>query len=64
MKPYVYNELLMTLPDLVSYFFPAVSLSTCRQVLEVLGLELYRGNRFVLFLLSFFCACVEILTCY
>nr|CAD7397069.1 unnamed protein product [Timema poppensis] len=45
-KPFIYSELLMTLPDLVSHFFPQVSLSNCRQALqEVLHLELYRGNR-------------------
>lgn len=45
-KPFIYSELLMTLPDLVSHFFPSVPLSSCRQVLQdVLGLDLYRGNR-------------------
>jgi len=38
----------MTLPDLVTHFFPSVHLSSCRQVLQdVLGLDLYRGNRYV-----------------
>jgi hypothetical protein len=45
-KPFIYSELLMTLPDLVTHFFPSVHLSSCRQVLQdVLGLDLYRGNR-------------------
>jgi hypothetical protein len=41
----------MTLPDLVTHFFPSVPLSSCRQVLQdVLGLDLYRGNRYVYYL--------------
>ncbi|XP_069695820.1 uncharacterized protein [Periplaneta americana] len=45
-KPFIYSELLMTLPDLVTHFFPSVPLNSCRQVLQdVLGLDLYRGNR-------------------
>ncbi|KAK7790207.1 hypothetical protein R5R35_013172 [Gryllus longicercus] len=45
-KPFIYSELLMTLPDLVSHFFPSVPLNSCRQVLQdVLQIDLYRGNR-------------------
>ncbi|XP_034939021.1 uncharacterized protein [Chelonus insularis] len=45
-KPYVYSELLMTLPDFVSQFFPACDINNCRHVLtEVLGVDLYQGNR-------------------
>ncbi|XP_047003144.1 uncharacterized protein LOC124621766 isoform X1 [Schistocerca americana] len=45
-KPFISSELLMTLSDLVAHFFPTVSLASCRQVLQdVLGLDLYRGNR-------------------
>lgn len=45
-KPFIYSELLMTLPDFVAYFFPSVPVNSCRQVLQdVLGIELYRGNR-------------------
>ncbi|XP_038221877.1 uncharacterized protein LOC119839587 [Zerene cesonia] len=43
-KPYQYTELLMTLPDLASHFFPRVSLTTCRAMLDALGLSLYRPN--------------------
>ncbi|CAG5059102.1 unnamed protein product [Parnassius apollo] len=43
-KPYQYTELLMTLPDLASHFFPRVSLATCRAMLDALGLTLYRPN--------------------
>ncbi|KPJ04496.1 hypothetical protein RR46_01961 [Papilio xuthus] len=43
-KPYQYTELLMTLPDLASHFFPRVPLATCRSMLEALGLTLYRPN--------------------
>ncbi|XP_057340942.1 uncharacterized protein LOC130677979 isoform X5 [Microplitis mediator] len=45
-KPYIYSELLMTLPDFVSQYFPACDINNCRQVItEVLGLDLYQGNR-------------------
>ncbi|XP_033222603.1 uncharacterized protein LOC117176429 isoform X7 [Belonocnema kinseyi] len=45
-KPYVYQELLMTLPDFVQQYFPACDINSCRQVLtEVLGIDLYQGNR-------------------
>ncbi|XP_022129348.2 uncharacterized protein LOC111003250 [Pieris rapae] len=43
-KPYQYTELLMTLPDLAGNFFPRVSLTTCRSMLDALGLSLYRPN--------------------
>ncbi|XP_026325375.1 uncharacterized protein LOC113234290 [Hyposmocoma kahamanoa] len=43
-KPYQYTELLMTLPDLASHFFPRVSLSTCRAMLDALAITLYRPN--------------------
>jgi len=59
-KPFIYSELLMTLPDLVTHFFPSVHLSSCRQVLQdVLGLDLYRGNRYVYYL--FYSAAVMLL---
>lgn len=44
-KPYTNTELLMTLPDLVSHFFPSINEDKCRQVLqEVLKVNLYKGN--------------------
>uniref|UniRef100_A0A1B6L2S1 Uncharacterized protein n=1 Tax=Graphocephala atropunctata TaxID=36148 RepID=A0A1B6L2S1_9HEMI len=44
-KPYIYSELLMTIPDMVNYFFPSVSLNECRKVLQdVLQINLYKGN--------------------
>lgn len=43
-KPYQYAELLMTLPDLASHFFPRVPLTTCRAMLDALGLTLFRPN--------------------
>lgn len=45
MKPYVYTELLVTLPDLVSYFFNNMPVQSCHQVMSVLGIELYKGNK-------------------
>ncbi|XP_022201118.2 uncharacterized protein LOC111057943 isoform X2 [Nilaparvata lugens] len=44
-KPYTNTELLMTLPDLVTNFFPSINHDKCRQVLqEVLKVTLYKGN--------------------
>ncbi|XP_023317781.1 uncharacterized protein LOC106650750 isoform X1 [Trichogramma pretiosum] len=43
-KPYIYSELLMTLPDFVSEFFPTCNVDKCRQVLDVLNVELYQCN--------------------
>ncbi|XP_051167931.1 uncharacterized protein LOC127285795 isoform X3 [Leptopilina boulardi] len=46
LKPFVYQELLMTLPDFVQQYFPASDINSCRQVLtDVLGIDLYQGNR-------------------
>ncbi|XP_017765555.1 PREDICTED: uncharacterized protein LOC108554703 isoform X3 [Eufriesea mexicana] len=45
-KPYIYSELLMTLPDFVAQYFPACDINCCRQVLtDVLHVDLYQGNR-------------------
>ncbi|XP_012282017.1 uncharacterized protein LOC105700600 isoform X2 [Orussus abietinus] len=45
-KPYIYTELLMTLADFVTQYFPACDINNCRQVLtDVLGVDLYQGNR-------------------
>ncbi len=40
-----YSDYLITLPDLNEFFFPGISLETCKRVLEVLGVKLYKGNR-------------------
>lgn len=45
MKAYVYNDLLMTLAELNEYFFSGISLNSCKRVLGVLGIELYKANR-------------------
>lgn len=45
-KPYIYTELLMTLPDFISNFFPTCDIESCKQVLtDVLHIDLYQGNR-------------------
>lgn len=54
MKAYIYTELLMTLPDLNEYFFPGISLENCKRVLSVLGVELYKGNRYAIILISIY----------
>lgn len=48
MKPYVWTELLVTLPDIINHFFNTVPLTNCRRAMVLLGIELYRGNRYVL----------------
>ena len=53
----------MTLPDLVTHFFPSVHLSSCRQVLQdVLGLDLYRGNRYVYYYIILLLLSVAVLS--
>lgn len=49
-KTYNFKEmLLMTLPDFVSQYFPACDINSCRHVLtDVLGVELYQGNRWAI----------------
>lgn len=44
-KPYEFSELLLSMLDLRDSFFPGISLDNCRRVLEVLGIELYMGNK-------------------
>ncbi|KAK4871603.1 hypothetical protein RN001_015727 [Aquatica leii] len=44
MKPYVYNDLLVTIPDLIEQLFNNVPVQSCQQVMQVLGIELYKGN--------------------
>lgn len=45
LKPFVWTELLVTLPDIIQHFFNPVPLCSCRRVMEVLDIEMYRGNR-------------------
>lgn len=45
MKPFVFTDLLVTLPDLIANFFNNVPIHTCQQILTVLGIELYKGNK-------------------
>lgn len=44
MKPFVYTEMLVTLTDLTAIFFNNVPAASCQHVLNVLGIELYKGN--------------------
>ncbi|KAF5285701.1 hypothetical protein FQA39_LY16507 [Lamprigera yunnana] len=44
MKPYVYNDLLVTISDLTEQLFNNVPPQSCQQVMQVLGIELYKGN--------------------
>lgn len=44
MKGNVYTELLVTLQDLVANFFNGVAVQNCQQVMQVLGIEVYKAN--------------------
>ncbi|KAK9889189.1 hypothetical protein WA026_004468 [Henosepilachna vigintioctopunctata] len=44
MKPFIFTELLVTLPDLCSSFFNNVPVQSCQQVFQVLGVELFKPN--------------------
>merc|ERR1712080_605555 len=44
-RPYVYNDHMMTLPDFVRYFSPNVEVEKCRHMLQdILKIVLYKGN--------------------
>ncbi|XP_044765649.1 uncharacterized protein LOC123321920 isoform X1 [Coccinella septempunctata] len=44
MKPFVFTDLLVTLPDLCSNFFNNVPVQSCQQVLQVLDVDLFKPN--------------------
>ncbi|XP_056645394.1 uncharacterized protein LOC130450790 isoform X1 [Diorhabda sublineata] len=44
MKPNVWKDMLVTLPDLVTNFFNNVPVHSCQQVMQVLGIEVYKAN--------------------
>lgn len=44
MKANVYTEHLVTLQDLVANFFNGVPVQSCQQVMQVLGIEVYKAN--------------------
>jgi hypothetical protein len=44
-RPYVFHDLMMTLPDFVKHFFPDLPLEKCREMLQdILKVVLYKGN--------------------
>jgi len=44
-RPYVFHDLMMTLPDFVKHFFPDLPLEKAREMLqEILKVVLYKGN--------------------
>jgi len=44
-RPFVFHDLMMTLPDFVQYFFPDLPLDKSREMLqEILNVVLYKGN--------------------
>ncbi|XP_050313067.1 uncharacterized protein LOC126748107 isoform X3 [Anthonomus grandis grandis] len=44
MKSYVYSEHLITLQDLITNFFNGVPMQNCQQVLQVLGIDVFKAN--------------------
>merc|ERR1719510_1602156 len=45
-RPYVFHDLMMTLPDFVKHFFPDLPLEKSREMLQdILKVVLYKGNR-------------------
>ncbi|XP_060537177.1 uncharacterized protein LOC132708692 isoform X2 [Cylas formicarius] len=44
MKAGLYTELLVSLQDLVTNFFNSVPIQSCQQVMQVLGIEVYKAN--------------------
>ena len=45
-RPYVFHDLMMTLPDFVKHFYPDLSIEKARQMLQdILKVVLYKGNR-------------------
>nr|XP_023018971.1 uncharacterized protein LOC111507841 isoform X2 [Leptinotarsa decemlineata] len=47
MKPNVWTDMLVTLPDLVTNFFNNVPVQSCQQVMQVLGIEIFKANTIV-----------------
>lgn len=44
-RPYVFNDLMMTLPDFVKHFYPDLTIEKARQMLQdILKVVLYKGN--------------------
>ena len=45
-RPYVFHDLMMTLPDFVKHFYPDLTIEKARQMLQdILKVVLYKGNR-------------------
>lgn len=44
MKPNAWTDMLVTLPYLVTHFFNNVPVQSCQQVMQVLGIEIYKAN--------------------
>ena len=50
-RPYVFHDLMMTLPDFVTHFYPELSIEKARSMLQdTLKVILYKGNRYILVL--------------
>ena len=51
-RPYVFHDLMMTLPDFVKHFYPELTIEKARQMLQdILKVVLYKGNRYVNYVL-------------
>lgn len=45
MTAFEYTELLVTLPDLIKSFYTGVTLEQCKQVMTVMGIDMFEPNR-------------------
>ena len=44
-RPYVFHDLMMTLPDFVRHFYPELSIEKARHMLQdILKVVVYKGN--------------------
>ena len=44
-RPFVFHDLMMTLPDFVTHFYPELSIEKARNMLQdILKVVLYKGN--------------------
>ena len=47
-RPFVFHDLMMTLPDFVTHFYPELSIEKARNMLQdILKVVLYKGNSWV-----------------
>ena len=43
-RPFIFYDLMMSLPDLLKNYFPNISIERVKEVMDTLNIVLYRGN--------------------